>query len=421
MNVKNVLIAVVVWAAGTAFSEAAVPVITTPPSNQTNVAGTTAVFSVAATGSAPLAYQWTFDGGAIPAATNSELTLPDVQLDNAGTYAVLASNADGTTNSTAATLTVYSAPASLFFDDFSGPDLNPMWQTNLPAAFCGSLLNGYPTPALYVGAPNFGFQTLDGSSAIRLTNTLAQLKRCGWSSASNFITSDFRYEVRFNTMVQSDATSIDGFLEMWIIDATNSSRYDIVSPFGGWYSTSPYFFVGSTIDGTYMESRLADTNNTWYRLVLQGTPGQNMQALLLSDGGTELAGSTLAHGAGAYGSGFRIALSQVIGGAGSRYPVDVAVDYAKLTSGFAPVITTQPTNEAVAAGGVVGFNVAACGSGILTYQWSYSGTAINGATNSSLILTNVQAGQAGLYAVQVANCYGAAFSTNAVLTLQTSP
>jgi len=35
--------------------------------------------------------------------------------------------------------------------------------------------------------------------------------------------------VRFNTLLQQAGTSIGGFLEMWILDAENNNRYDMVS------------------------------------------------------------------------------------------------------------------------------------------------------------------------------------------------
>lgn len=318
-------------------------------------------------------------------------------------------------------LTAHAQPTTLFFDDFSGPTLSAMWQADLPDAYCGSFPNGYASPALYQGAPNFSFQTVGTNSVIRLTNTLAPLQRVGWGSATNFIASDFRYEVRFNTLVQSSATSIDGFIEIWIINATNSSLYDIISPFGGWYDAAPYFFVGSTIDSSYTQTPISYSNNTWYRLVLQGAPGQNIRASMLTDDGTELIGATLSHGAAAYGSGFQIALSQVIGGAGSPYPVDVAVDYVKLTSGFAPVITSQPASQAVGTGNNVSFSVGVSGSMPLSYQWSYAGTAITDATNATLVLTNVQPAQSGNYTVTVANPYGTAFSSNAVLICGSAP
>src|SRR4029077_14776994 len=52
------------------------PTITTQPVNQTVTAGQTATFTVAATGTAPLSYQWRKNGTAISGATSSTYTTP---------------------------------------------------------------------------------------------------------------------------------------------------------------------------------------------------------------------------------------------------------------------------------------------------------------------------------------------------------
>ena len=54
--------------------------MTTQPTNQTVVAGQTAMFSVTATGTQPLSYQWTFDTTNIAAGTNATLVLTNVQF-----------------------------------------------------------------------------------------------------------------------------------------------------------------------------------------------------------------------------------------------------------------------------------------------------------------------------------------------------
>ena len=48
---------------------------------------------------------------------------------------------------------------------------------------------------------------------------------------------------------------------------------------------------------------------------------------------------------------------------------------ALLTVGIRPVIVTQPTNLAVALGGVATFSVVAEGAPPLSYRWSFNGTA----------------------------------------------
>ena len=79
--------------------------VTTPPMNQTNCPGTTAVFSETATGTA-LTYQWYFNGGLLSGQTNSQLLLPNVNSGNAGSYCVVVGGAAGGPLTNCATLTV---------------------------------------------------------------------------------------------------------------------------------------------------------------------------------------------------------------------------------------------------------------------------------------------------------------------------
>ena len=96
------------------------PVITQQPSNQVAVVGTTAQFSVAAIGTKPFLYQWTFNQANITNATNATLILNNVQLTNAGTYAVMISNIIGSTTSSNANLTVYAVPIITSFSPAAG-------------------------------------------------------------------------------------------------------------------------------------------------------------------------------------------------------------------------------------------------------------------------------------------------------------
>ena len=93
---------------------------------------------------------------------------------------------------------------------------------------------------------------------------------------------------------------------------------------------------------------------------------------------------------------------------------------ATLTVNYPPIITTQPQPQTVAAGYGVDFGVAAIGAAPVTYQWMYAGNLINGATNQTLALTNVQSGQAGTYTVLVSDYCGSTLSATAVLTVTNS-
>ena len=87
----------------------------------------------------------------------------------------------------------------------------------------------------------------------------------------------------------------------------------------------------------------------------------------------------------------------------------------------APVIISQPMNQTVTVGGTATFSVTASGVVPLSYQWNFDGTNIVGATDTTLMLTNVQSSQAGNYAVLVTNALGSTLSSNAVLTVNPPP
>jgi hypothetical protein len=102
----------------------------TPASTNAYV-GQTVTFTASFTGSLPLTNQWQFSANgtsynSIPGASNTTLTLTDVQLTNTGSYRLTASNPIGAgTPSTAATLTV-TAPPSVGFS-FAAGSLTLTW------------------------------------------------------------------------------------------------------------------------------------------------------------------------------------------------------------------------------------------------------------------------------------------------------
>jgi predicted secreted protein len=92
-------------------STPAAPMITTQPASQTVTAGQVATFTVVATGTAPLSYQWQKNGAAISAATSSSYATPaTTTADNGAQFRVVVSNSAGSVTSSAATLTVNSGP-----------------------------------------------------------------------------------------------------------------------------------------------------------------------------------------------------------------------------------------------------------------------------------------------------------------------
>ncbi len=86
-----------------------------------------------------------------------------------------------------------------------------------------------------------------------------------------------------------------------------------------------------------------------------------------------------------------------------------------------PGITTQPQNQNVLAGSNAVFTVVATGQTPLLYQWAFNTTNltnsahVGGATNATLTISNVVAGDAGNYKVVVSNSHGSITSSNAAL------
>jgi len=89
------------------------PTITTQPGNQTVTVGQTATFSVVATGTAPLSYQWQKNSANITGATAaSYTTAATAAMDSGAKFDVIVSNAAGSQTSAMAILTVNSASGS---------------------------------------------------------------------------------------------------------------------------------------------------------------------------------------------------------------------------------------------------------------------------------------------------------------------
>jgi hypothetical protein len=87
-------------------------------------------------------------------------------------------------------------------------------------------------------------------------------------------------------------------------------------------------------------------------------------------------------------------------------------------TGTPPMILTQPQSEAVNVGGTAAFWVLAT-TPPLTYQWSFGGVPMVGATSPLLLIANAHAANTGSYTVTVTNASGHVTSAGASLTLGT--
>ena len=98
-------------------SSSSPPAITNQPASRTVLAGSNVLFTVDASGSAPLDYQWWFNTtNSVGGATNASLTVSNAQPADAGGYRVVVTNASGAATSSVAVLVVRVPPT---FSDIS--------------------------------------------------------------------------------------------------------------------------------------------------------------------------------------------------------------------------------------------------------------------------------------------------------------
>jgi uncharacterized membrane protein len=342
------------------------PVIVASPASLAVGVGATANFQVAATGSAPLVYQWVFNRmTAIAGATSSMLSLANVQLTQAGSYSVTVTNLYGAVTSAPAVLTVTGAPPVIVASPASlavGVGATANFQV---------AATGWPLP-VYQWVFN-GTTAIAGATSSMLSLANVQLTQAGTYSVTV-------------TNLYGAVTSAPA-----VLTVTGAPPVIVASP----ASLAAAF-------GATANFQVAATG--WplpvYQWVFNGTT--------LMDGATSSV----------------LSLTNVQFAQAGAYSVIVSNLYGAVTSapavltvtGAPPVIVASPASLAVPLGATAGFQVEATGSPPLVYQWVFNGTnAIAGATSSALSLTNVQFTQAGTYSVTVTNLYGAVTSAPAML------
>jgi hypothetical protein len=107
----------------TVNATATAPSITSQPASTTVTAGATASFSVTASGTAPMSYQWRKNGANIAGATASSYTTPaTTTADSGSTFSVVVSNSAGSATSNNATLTVNAVPPGTTFNEVEPND-----------------------------------------------------------------------------------------------------------------------------------------------------------------------------------------------------------------------------------------------------------------------------------------------------------
>jgi Immunoglobulin domain len=178
----------------TSGTQTVAPSITMQPANQTVTAGQTATFSVAASGTAPLTYQWQKNNANVSGANSSSFTTPvTTQSDNNATFRVTITNSAGNAISNNATLTVNAAPVApaittqpanqvvtvgqtaTFSVVASGTaPFSYQWQKN-NASISGATSSSYTTPATTQADSATTFRVVVSNPAGNITSNNATL------------------------------------------------------------------------------------------------------------------------------------------------------------------------------------------------------------------------------------------------------
>jgi hypothetical protein len=432
------------------FEQVQCPSITQHPLSQAICEGGSVTFTVSATGTAPLGYQWRKNSSNIPGATSSSYTINPVALGNAGNYSCVVTNACGSVTSGAATLTVNTAPVITDNPDsqavcegssatFSvtaagvGP-ISYLWRKN------GSNIPG-ATSSSYTINP-VGSGDVAGYDCV-ITNT------CGSSTSNTAVLSlkapvaitddpDSQTLCEGGTVTFTVSASGTGPLSYrWrkngsnIAGATNSSY--TINPVGSAHAGS-YDCVVTNACGSATSSSATLTVHT--APVITGHPDNRA----VCEGGSATF-SVTATGTAPLSYKWRKNGSVIPGATSASYTINpvslsdggsydcvvsnscgsATSNAATLTVNTPPVITDDPDNKTVCEGDSATFSVSASSTTPLSYQWRKNGSTIPGATNSSYTISPVGSSNSGSYDCVVTNTCGSATSDAATLTVSTAP
>jgi hypothetical protein len=444
------------------------PSILVPPQGSTNVVGTSAMFNVTASGSAPLHYQWQHNGAAlgdgprITGSLSSNLTLANLVLSDAGNYQVVVTNVYGSVTSAVAALAIYTPTTIL------QPPANAQVTVGGTAAFHVLALSSSPLSYQWFfgnvaipGATNSSYSVVNaqltnaGAYMVQVTNLAGSVASASAAlivlPAPPPLVPTFSYSINIQTGINLIANQLDQGGDTLheimpvVPDGTVVSKYDNAS--GTWSSASfnaasgawnPSSIILRPGEGAEL---ISPTNFT---LTFTGTPHVPVLPVTIPGGAAWLVsrqtnavgtyenilGTSPAAGAVVYKWNPGIQAYTVYnysseGWSGGSAPTAAVGESLWIgPAGGAPVevpeppaIIQQPTNVIAALGGSATFTVLASGSEPLSYQWQLNGNAIQGATDNVLQLLNVQATNQGNYSVVVFNSIGVINSSNAMLTI----
>jgi len=394
------------------------PEIVAQPQSRNVAVGDPATLTVQAFGTQPLTYQWFKNATPLAGATASSLAWTNTQMTDAGTYSILVSNRVGTATSSNAVLSVYipvCVPPS--------PGLVSWWAAEGNTLDAAGVNDGvFEGTAVYAKGKVGNAFDLNGTSQYVEVPHNASLNPTTSVSVEAWIFPRSPFASTVPPIIKKAGEGLgqeDGYaLELYDTGAAAFAVY--VDGGTGWsiarsspLSPNEWAHVVGVYDGTN---------------VLLYVNGVQAATPVFAPGQIVPSGNNLQIGHDPsnpprYFSGL-IDEPSVYSSALSASQIQ-ALYYAS-TAGKCqptnpPTILTQPESQTVAAGANVSLSVNASGFHPLSYQWLFDGTNLIGASNATLLLTNVQVSSSGTYAVVVSNAYGMAVSSNAVLTVSIAP
>lgn len=365
-------------AARLSVAAALTPVITAPPLSLSVVQPATATFSVTATGSAPLMYQWVRNGTPIAGATASSFTTSatSTAADNGALYSVRVFNAAGDALSDEVLLTVTAAPTApaIVVDPVS-------------VAVASGEVASFAVEAS--GTAPFTYQWFRNGAPITGATGASHTTAATTDTDNGAV-----YTVVVSNVTPTSVTSAPALLT--VVPAITPAAI----------TTQPAglsVIAGQTASFNVVATGTAPLSYQWRK---------NGTAIAGANGAAYTTPATVLADSGAL-------FSVVVGNAGATVATSANAALTVTTAIIAPTILTPPADVTVSVGQSASFSVAVTGSAPFTYQWRRNGVAIVGATAASYTtLASVLADDGALFSVVVGNASAAtATSSSARLTV----
>ncbi len=409
------------------------PILLTQPESSSLLIGSDVTFSVTAEGTIPFEYQWLWNSTNIAGATNASLTLTNIQLDNAGTYAVEVHNTAGSVMSSNAVLVVLTVPpcASItnglvgwWAGEYNLADqmnLNPGDTNSVVQYATGKvnqafLMDGLRSHVTIPASPALAVKSLTVEAWINPSDISSAMPIVEWSSANGLAGVHMWLATR-----PADGKPVDGTLFANIAGGSVYGGYanNPLASASGLVPSNQWSHVALTYD---QASGIAQLYYNGASVVSNNVGQVSHNSSVAFNIGQRPPGSQ----SGLAGASFKGLLDEVSVysralDAGEILSIYKAGLSGKCPVALAPFLFSQPANQRVADGETATFSAGVGGTGPLSYQWLFQGVAVVGGTNATLVLTNAQSTMEGNYSVVVSNALGSVTSSAATLTLYYPP